>query len=64
MTDVKTVRGPIVETYGGLIYSVTLLSGHVVTNPSGFGVPVVPPLPDVPFVAEEYKPPPVSPRPS
>lgn len=37
MMDVTVVRGPIVQSYSGIVYSVTLLSGHVVTNPDGFG---------------------------
>ncbi len=38
MTDVQVISGPIVQTPGGgLVYHVTLASGLIVTNPSGFG---------------------------
>jgi hypothetical protein len=39
MKSKKIVYGPVLQTpSGGLVYSVTLLSGHIVTNPAGFGI--------------------------
>ncbi len=40
MKDEKIIHGPIVRTHSGMVYSITLLSGHVVTNPEGFGVDI------------------------
>ena len=40
MSKKTIVRGPFLQTSSGLVYSVTLLSGHIVTNPSGFGTQV------------------------
>ena len=40
MSKKNIVRGPFLQTSSGLVYSVTLLSGHIVTNPSGFGAQV------------------------
>jgi hypothetical protein len=37
MKDKKIIHGPIVQTHCGMVYSITLLSGHIVTNPEGFG---------------------------
>lgn len=40
MSKKNSLRGPFLQTPSGLVYSVTLLSGHIVTNPSGFGTQV------------------------
>ena len=40
MKDKNIIHGPVLQTPSGLVYSVTLLSGHIVTNPTGFGVDV------------------------
>jgi hypothetical protein len=37
MKDENIIHGPILQTPFGLMHSVTLLSGHIVTNPAGFG---------------------------
>jgi len=40
------IHGPVLQTpSGGMVYSVTLLSGHIVTNPMGFGVSIEPIVP-------------------
>lgn len=40
MKSKNIIRGPVLQTSSGLVYSVTLLSGHIVTSPAGFGVDV------------------------
>lgn len=40
MNDKNIIKGPILPTPSGLVYSITLLSGHIVTNPAGFGVDI------------------------
>jgi hypothetical protein len=37
MNEPKVIHGPILPFQARTIYSVTLLSGHVVTSPEGFG---------------------------
>jgi hypothetical protein len=37
MKDKKIIHGPIIRTHSRMVYSITLLSGHIVTNPEGFG---------------------------
>lgn len=34
------IHGPIVQTHSGIVYSITLLSGHIVTSPEGFGIDI------------------------
>lgn len=40
MKGKNIICGPVLQTPSGLVYSVTLLSGHIVTNPTGFGTDV------------------------
>jgi len=40
MKNENIIHGPIIPMHSGIIYSVTLLSGHIVTSPEGFGVNV------------------------
>ena len=40
MKSENIVHGPVLQTPSGLVYSITLLSGHIVTNPTGFGTDV------------------------
>jgi len=55
----NVIKGPILPTVSNLVYSVTLLSGNVVTNPSGFGLEEdsnwKPNLEDLEPVAEKEK---------
>lgn len=50
--DPMVINGPIVPAHGGLVYQVTLASGVVVTDPSGFGgIPTaLPPVEVIPLV--------------
>lgn len=47
MKSKNIIRGPVLQTPSGLMYSITLLSGHIVTNPAGFGVDIESIVPDV-----------------
>ena len=40
MRNKNVIHAPFIQAHsgGGLVYSVTLLSGQIVTNPTGFGV--------------------------
>jgi hypothetical protein len=41
MKTKNIIQGPVLQTSsGGLVYSVTLLSGHIVTSPAGFGIDI------------------------
>lgn len=40
MKGTNIIKGPVLQTPSGLVYSVTLLSGHIVTSPMGFGVDI------------------------
>ncbi len=41
MKSKNIIHGPVLQTpSGGLVYSVTLLSGHIVTSPAGFGIDI------------------------
>jgi len=46
MKSKNIIRGPVLPTPSGLVYSVTLLSGHIITSPAGFGadVELTPPI--------------------
>ena len=37
MKGKNIIYGPVLQNPSGLVYSVTLLSGRIVTNPTGFG---------------------------
>ena len=37
MKGTNIIKGPILPTTSNLVYSITLLSGNIVTNPAGFG---------------------------
>ena len=37
MKNSNVIKGPILPTASAVVYSITLLSGNIVTNPSGFG---------------------------
>ena len=45
--EIVVIRGPLVPTpgFGGVIYSITLENGYVVTSPAGFGEPLAPSVP-------------------
>jgi hypothetical protein len=36
MNKYKVVHGPVIQTNSRMIYSITLLSGHIITSPDGF----------------------------
>lgn len=38
MKNKNVIKGPFLQTHSGLVYSVTLLSGQIVTSPVGFGI--------------------------
>lgn len=38
MKGKNIVKGPILPTTSSLVYSITLLSGNIVTSPAGFGI--------------------------
>ena len=38
MKNRNVIKGPFLQTTSNLVYSVTLLSGHIVTSPAGFGI--------------------------
>ena len=40
MKGKNIIKGPIIPTSSGLIYSITLLSGNIVTSPAGFGIDI------------------------
>jgi len=40
MKGKNIIHGPILQTHSGVVYSITLLSGHIVTNPEGFGIDI------------------------
>jgi hypothetical protein len=37
MNEPTIIHGPIIQSHTRMVYSITLLSGHVVTSPDGFG---------------------------
>lgn len=45
MNEPTIIHGPIIPFQARMVYSITLLSGHIVTSPDGFGA------------EEEYTPP-------
>jgi hypothetical protein len=38
MREHKIIHGPIIQTNSRMIYSITLLSGHIITSPDGFAI--------------------------
>ena len=40
MKNKNVIKGPFLQTPSNLLYSITLLSGHIVTNPAGFGTDI------------------------
>ena len=40
MKDKNIIKGPILPTPSGLVYSITILSGNIVTSPAGFGIDI------------------------
>ena len=49
----QVIHGPTVESQTGILYQVTLPSGMIVTNPSGFGEPECPGAAVTPYVTED-----------
>lgn len=60
MKSKNIIKGPILPTPSGLVYSITLLSGHIVTSPAGFGVDIESVVPtesiDNTHYLEDYEP--------
>jgi hypothetical protein len=40
MKGKNIIKAPFLQTPSSLVYSITLLSGHIVTSPAGFGVDI------------------------
>jgi hypothetical protein len=53
MMEPQVIHGPTVEVPTGIVYEVTLPSGMIVTNPSGFGKPAKPGNAVIPYVTED-----------
>lgn len=60
MKGKNIIKGPILPTPSGMVYSITLLSGNIVTSPAGFGVDIESVLPTAPIDStrhlEDYEP--------
>ncbi len=41
MSEKNVVNGPLLQTPSALVYSITLLSGRIVSSPLGFGIEAV-----------------------
>lgn len=64
MNEPTIVHGPIIPFQARTVYSVTLLSGHVVTSPEGFGSwEALAPVADEPKPDYVYRPRDHSPQP-
>jgi hypothetical protein len=53
MMEPQIIHGPTVEVPTGMVYEVTLPTGMIVTNPTGFGLPEKPGDAVTPYVTED-----------